>query len=447
MVARTKYSLLPAQYEFLFGYDHDKVKDGLGNLLDVAVYQGGFGSGKTFCGSLRGLLFALRWPGCKGLVGAQTQDLLDGTTKQKYIEHLTQCGFKEDIHFWWQDRGNTLVLKNGSTIRFKTLSDWSQFRSTEFSWIEIEEASLIDEKTFHELIARVREQMRPEWKDYFRSIFLHTNPGGSRGWIYKLFHNKKTKQPNWRAVIASTSENVYLPKDYELNLRSLYASDEAVELIDGRDNDNDNTVAFPFFNADNIIDDLRYDQNYPLILTCDFNYNPMCWYLVQNIGDKWHVLRELIDNNVTTKQMCERVTPIIASYKTRNLIIMGDSHGRDKKTNGSDYSVMLSHFGSVGFNCILRVQKSNPLIVERLAVLRRYICNARGERNLFVDSNCHRLLYNFDEARNNLATGGLRLPTDKEIQQDDTKRYLIHPIDAVSYPIYFEQKYKDITSS
>jgi hypothetical protein len=49
------YTLLPKQVEFM-QIPHDKD-------LDVAVYQGGFGSGKTFCGSLLGLLLARiqRW--------------------------------------------------------------------------------------------------------------------------------------------------------------------------------------------------------------------------------------------------------------------------------------------------------------------------------------------------------------------------------------------------
>lgn len=445
MVVRTEYTLLPTQFEFLFGYDESKVNNDLGNHLDVALYQGGFGSGKTFSGSLRGLLFALQWDGCKGLVGAATQDLLDGTTKTKYVDHLKQCGFKEDVHYWWTDRGNTLVLKNGSTIRFKTLSDWSQFRSTEFTWIEIEEASLVDEKTFKELIARVREQKQPQWKKYFRSIFLHTNPQGSRGWIYKLFHNPKTKIKSYRAVIAATTENEYLPSEYVENLKELYSADEAAELIEGRDNDSDNSVAFPSFNAFNVLDDIKYNPSYPLILTCDFNYNPMCWYLVQYIDGTWFVLNELIANNVTTRQMCEHILPVLASYKTRELTIMGDSHGKDKKTNGSDYAVMLSFLGDRGFDCTLRVQPANPLIVERLSVLRRFICNIKGQRHLFIDSKCKRLLYNFDECKNNLATGGLKLPTDKEIRDDDEKRYLIHPIDAISYPMYFIQKFEDMT--
>ena len=146
--------------------------------------------GKTFCGSLRGLLFALKWAGCRGLVGAASQDLLDGTTKQKYLEHMENIGLKEGVHWWYSDRKQTINFINGSTIRFKTLSDWSQFRSTEFTWIEIEEASLIDEKTFKELMARIRQSKKEEWEDYYRCMFLHTNPQGSRGWMYKDFHNR-----------------------------------------------------------------------------------------------------------------------------------------------------------------------------------------------------------------------------------------------------------------
>ena len=59
----THYELLPTQYDFLFGFDKEKLK-GEKIYLDVSLYQGGFGSGKTFCGSLRGLLFA----GTVGLV-------------------------------------------------------------------------------------------------------------------------------------------------------------------------------------------------------------------------------------------------------------------------------------------------------------------------------------------------------------------------------------------
>lgn len=402
-------------------------------------------SGKTFCGSLRGLLFALKWAGCSGLVGAATQDLLDGTTKQKYLEHMENIGFKEGVHWWYEDRKNTIKFINGSTIKFKTLSDWTQFRSTEFTWIEIEEASLIDEKTFKELMARIREAKKYTWEGYYRSMFLHTNPQGSRGWIYKFFHNKKTKKKNYRAVIAATEENYHLGTGYVADLKELYSADEIVELLEGIDNDNDNTIAFPYFNSRNIAEHIEFNKESPLILTCDFNYNPMCWYLQQFYNGKWYILKELIEQNVTTKQMCEIIQPVIDSYGVKMIRIMGDAHGRDKKTNGSDYSVMVSHFDAAGYDVELYIQKANPLIKDRLAVLRRYIRNGAGESKLIVDESCKWLLYNMEECRNQLSNGGLKAPTENEIKNDDKKRFLIHPIDSISYPMHYYSSYSDIT--
>ncbi|MCM1324128.1 MAG: phage terminase large subunit [Acetobacter sp.] len=444
MVKRTEYSLLPAQGKFLFDTIDERLKNEGEEFLDVSCYQGGFGSGKTFCGSLRGLLYALTWDGCKGLVGAISQDLLDGTTKVKYIEHLENMGMKQDEHWWLIEKGNTIKLKNGSTIKFKTLSDWHQFRSYEFTWIEIEEASLVQERAFLELIARVREQKKSHWKNYFRSIFLHTNPGGARGWIYKYFTNKDTKIDDYRIIIAATRENKHLGQSYEETLRKLYGADDTTELLMGVDVDNDNAVAFPLFTAMNTVDEIAFNPDYPLILSCDFNYNPMCWYIMQEVNGVWYVLEELIHSNVTTRQMCDKILANIEQYGVRKFLIMGDAHGRDKKTNGSDYGIMLPFFSSRGFDVTLRVGKYNPLIKERLALLRGAICNGLMERRLFVAKSCTRLLYNFDQCRINLANGGLKAPTDKEIQDDINKLYLIHPIDAISYPIWFTQAMKDI---
>ena len=450
MSKKTHYELFPTQYKFMFEIDNEAreacdKENGRGSYMDFSLYQGGFGGGKTFCGSLRGLLFAFQWAGSTGLVGAASQDLLDNTTKAKYEWHLENMGMKEGQHYWWSDRKTKLTLANGSTIRFKTVSNWENFRSTEFTWIELEEASLIDEKTFKELSARLRETTRNEWVNPYRAMFLHTNPQGTRGWIYKMFRNPKTKIKGYRALTAPTTENTYLPKTYVENLMKMYSAEEVEESIMGLDVNRDNTIAFTDFSMTyNVMDEIEYDKKHSLILSCDFNYNPMCWYLMQEVDGEWHILKELIENNVTTKEMCKIITPVLDSFKTRKFVLMGDAHGMDRKTNGSDYSVMLAHFSDAGYGVTMRVQKSNPLIKDRLAVLRGLIRNAKGERRLKVSSSCKWLLYNFDECKNQLSNGGLKLPTDAEIQQDDNKRYLIHPIDAISYPMHFLHSLRSI---
>lgn len=438
-IKKTEFSLLDAQWEFLYGFsDSLEAAQKNGQVYnDISCYYGGMGSGKTFCGALRGLEYALTWAGCRGLVGAKSQDLLDNTTKRKYVDHCENIGLKEGVHWWWSDRQQTMNFVNGSVIRFKTLSDWQQFMSEEFAWIEFEEASFLDEIVFIKLLTRLRQAKREGWKNYFRSLFMHTNPQGKRGWINKYFVNPKTKVNGYRFITASSRDNPYLGKEYVTMLEEAYSAEQIKEMIDGMDVDYDNTIAFPDFSTDNVKEDIEYDPNYPLILTCDFNFNPMCWYLMQEREGTWYVLEEFVENSITTKEMCKRIEPIIRLYNTKKLVIMGDAHGRDKKTNGSDYGIMLKFFSEKGYECILRVQKANPFIKDRLATLRGLIRNAKGVRKLFIPEKCKWLYYNFEECKNQLSNGGLKIPTDSEIQADDNKRYLVHPIDAVSYPMHF----------
>ena len=92
-VQKNKITLLEAQREFI-EVPHDYT-------LDVAVYQGGFGSGKTFAGSLLGILLCLKYPKITGLVGALTYPLVRDTTLVSYLQHLSSMGFidKKDYKY------------------------------------------------------------------------------------------------------------------------------------------------------------------------------------------------------------------------------------------------------------------------------------------------------------------------------------------------------------
>ena len=86
----TTFYCFPKQAEFLFGIPEEnfhKTKNGMPIIhRDVACYQGGFASGKTYCGAMKGLFLALKYPGIRGFVGASTQDLIDNTTKAQYVK-------------------------------------------------------------------------------------------------------------------------------------------------------------------------------------------------------------------------------------------------------------------------------------------------------------------------------------------------------------------------
>ena len=174
-----KYKLLEAQRKFL-EIPHDY-------SLDVAVYQGGYGSGKTFAGSLLGILLALKFAGIRGLVGAQTYTLVRDTTLQSYYEHLDNMNFVEDVDYKWVSTEQKLVFRNGSEILFRHFEEPNKLKSLNLGFVEIEEMSDIPYDTFKMLLARMRQRIPKKWKNFTYRIFGHTNPEMQRGWIYKTF--------------------------------------------------------------------------------------------------------------------------------------------------------------------------------------------------------------------------------------------------------------------
>ena len=94
--------------------------------LDVAIYQTGFGGGKTWAGSLLGISLAKKYPGSRGMAGAATFTLLERTTLTKYLEHLDVLGYKKNINYTFNASKHLIKFDNGLWILLtrKNLSQW-----------------------------------------------------------------------------------------------------------------------------------------------------------------------------------------------------------------------------------------------------------------------------------------------------------------------------------
>ena len=213
-------SLLPAQKKFL-----EVPRDG--RTIDIAVYQwlGGYGSGKTWSGSLLGIILALKYPGIRGLVGAYTFTLVRDTTLQTYFEHLDALG----IEYTYSKSEFNITFSNGSVIMFRHFDEPNALKSFNVGFIEIEEMSDVPESTFRMLISRLRQYGTNKMPEGFvYRLFGHTNPQPDRGWIYENFKVNPIK--NSRRIIAPTTDNKYLPKDYLSLLRDVYKDDDYFNL-------------------------------------------------------------------------------------------------------------------------------------------------------------------------------------------------------------------------
>ena len=421
----TAYKLLDKQKEFM-EIPHNKE-------LDVALYQGGYGSGKTWCGSLLGILLAKKYAGSRGLVGAKEYELVRKTTLVSYLEHLDALGYKQGTHYTYNKVDKIIKFKNGSEILFSQLDNPEKFKSLNLHWAEIEEASQIGDSTFNQLMGRLRNTFRGKnWKNFRYRLFGHTNPEPNKGWIWERFVEHKAE--NYRLIIAPTTNNIYLPEHYVQELKNAF--DEQYYRINvlGEFGDYNSGLVVKGFGDDNI-KTLRYCENQPLHLTCDFNVDPMMWCIAHKDEENVYFIDEIVVENATT-EMCFKEFMRRYPNKNQEIIINGDASGDNRSTQSefTNYAIMRKLLRDNGYtNFRFDLRQYNPPVQNRIAAFNARVKSAAGKVRLFVDKRCKYLLKNINNLRYKEGTTIIDVPTIHQIKQDRDKKFLLHIFDAASY--------------
>lgn len=401
------------------------------------------GSGKTFSGSLLGLTLCFKYPGIVGLVGAQTYGLLKDTTFATYIEHLDNLG----IQYTYLKKENEISFSNGSKLLFRHLEEPDKLKSLNLGFVEIEEMSDVPHDTFLVLLSRLRQKPKPEWTNFKHRLFGHTNPQGGRGWIYEEF--VKNKKDGFRRIIAPSTQNPHLPKGYIEMLRSSYNEDYFNMMVMGLDDNSISPLVTKGFDKDVQVIPIEINPQFPIHLTCDFNVDPMCWYISQHYDGNVYYIDEIVMNNASTDRAAQLVCDVLKDYKNHMIIVNGDASGNNMTTKGNDYIFIRNAFQRNGFNKVdVRVMHHNPKIEWRLSCWNNMIIGPDREHHIFISPECRWLLYNIENLEINPGTSKPKLPTARMLARDPNAKYLGHPIDAASYLIclYYPVKkidYKD----
>ena len=422
-----EYKLLKAQREFLEIPHNQK--------LDVAVYQGGYGSGKTFSGSLLGILLCHKFPGIRGLVGAQTYTLVRDTTLQTYFEHLDNMGFMEGKDYEWSASQQKMRFKNGSEILFRHFDEPNKLKSLNLGFVEIEEMSDIPYDTFLMLLSRMRQKIKKSWTNFKYRIFGHTNPEMCRGWIYKTFMVNPPE--NYRLITAPTTENIYLPEGYCEELKKLYDEQYYKIFVLAQNAEYNNGLVIKDFTEENV-KEISYQPEFDLHISCDFNVDPMAWVLAHKTDDKVFYFDEIVLENTTTAKACEEFCRRYPNHKGK-IIINGDASG-DNRSCTSEYTnyviikkMLLKH----GYDVEIKIKPYNPPIKNRVMAFNAKVRSADGEICLYVDKKCEKLLYNIYNLKYKEGTSQIDIPTYQQIKQSKEFKFLSHPFDAASYLVDF----------
>ena len=406
------------------GFQHQLLKSDAPLLASIT----GYGAGKTFIGTLKAILLSKENAPCMGLVVCSSWELLSTTVVPQFYEHLDRM----NIQYIYKEQKGILVLpwcKIILRVATKPIVGMS------VGWAYCDEAALYPDRTFKDILARVRDKRAKNMQIVFTST-----PEGRTGWLYRNFHEKPL--PDSVVIHGSTRENIHNHEDYVERLQSAYSDQEIRGYLEGEWVDYNAMPAYHAFDEKCIVDNwplktafgnynlMQLEQGLPIIVGFDFgNFIATCVIAQKSEAASRIYLRfidEIFLHKASTWDLCHE---LIKRYGGQGLqlIVTGDAtggHMRGSAAEKTDYDVVRQlctpHFNNVN----IKIPNSNTRVVDRIETTNSALKGSK-HFHLRIHPRCKMLIRDFREV-SYIQDGSRRL--DK-----NTNKELTHISDAAGY--------------
>lgn len=176
---------------------------------------------------------------------------------------------------------------------------------------------------------------------------------------------------------------------------------------------------------------VEYDPAEPLVMSWDFNRNPMTCTLFQHINGQARGIDCIRLENATTRMVCEEIDRRYGQYKPLYLVT-GDCAGSNLTTMSllNNYDVIKSYFGLSKSQ--MQYSGSNPRLADS-----RYFINSLFEQYdiVFDSERCKPAIFDFENVMADDENKPVKASRDNVAQQADF-------LDNVRY--YFHRYYKQL---
>ena len=176
---------------------------------------------------------------------------------------------------------------------------------------------------------------------------------------------------------------------------------------------------------------VEYDPAEPLVMSWDFNRNPMTCTLFQHINGQARGIDCIRIENATTRMVCEEIDRRYGQYKPLYLVT-GDCAGSNLTTMSllNNYDVIKSYFGLSKSQ--MQYSGSNPRLADS-----RYFINSLFEQYdiVFDSERCKPAIFDFENVMADEENKPVKASRDNVAQQADF-------LDNVRY--YFHRYYKQL---
>lgn len=390
------------------------------------AYVAGFGSGKTWVGSVALLNHLAAYPRIDAAYYAPTYKLVKGVFWPTIEEVAYSMGFETKIKIADHEVHVRYGSKHYGVIHCRTMDNPSSIVGFKSGHALVDELDILDKEKAEQAWRKILARMRYNVAGLKNGVDVTTTPEGFK-FTYERFKKTVAEKPElastYGLIQASTYDNEKnLPADYIDTLIADYPPQLIEAYIAGQFVNLTSGTVYKNYNRDahrsKEVVKKDGDKGEPLYIGMDFNVTKMAAtiYVQRDGGKQWHAVDE-IKNGYDTPDV---VSAIQGRYAGHQINVYPDASGGARKTVGASTSD-LALLRAAGFRVL--VHPTNPEIKDRV---------------LAVNSAFHRGVLFVNDRKCPATAECLEQQVYDDNGMPDKKNGKDHQNDATGYPIAYE---------
>ncbi|MBW8464861.1 MAG: terminase large subunit [Acidovorax sp.] len=384
------------------------------------AFIGGFGTGKTETLANCAVRDALQSSDALIALYEPTYDLVRLILAPRLEDKLSELG----LRYKYNKQENIIYTSSGQCGDFvlRTLENPARIVGYESYRAHVDEIDTLKKEqakaAWLKIMARNRQKPKGIEKPLNR-VSAYSTPEGFR-FVYEMWG--RNPKPGYVMVQAPTYTNPFLPNDYVQSLRDSYPAALIDAYIEGKFTNLNAGSVYPDFDRVLNHSDAELKEGEPVLIGMDFNRLAMA-AAVYVLRDGWPVAVDEITDGRDTPYMAHLFKDRYQSKGHAVQVFPDASGGNASSKNASESDLTILKQAGL----TVRVNASNPLVVDRLNAVNALILNGAGERRLKVNTNrCPKL------------TDALEQQAYDKNGQPDKSGGVDHILDAAGYPLAFK---------
>lgn len=333
---------------------------------------GGFGCGKSFIGVLKTVGKKLEYPGINVAYYLPTYGLIKDIAFPKFKAVLEAHNIKYQLN----ETDKEFKTPFGKII-MRTTSQPEMIVGYEVGYSCIDEADIPPKKkmaaAFVNIVARNRVDL-PDGSTN-KTDFVST-PEGFK-FLYEFF--VKNQKANRKLIKGKTSDNKHLADGYIETLMEIYTAEQLQAYLNGEFVNLNSGTVYNNFDRKRNHSNREIKPSDKLHIGMDFNITNMSAVIHVTEGNQIIAVDEVTGAYDTA----EMISILQDRFPKRKLIIYPDASGSARKTAASDTDIGLLKKAKF----IIRVDKKNPSVRDRITKLNASFLNAKNEITYLVNTN------------------------------------------------------------